>query len=63
MSKKRGAHTKAALKGQPYHQYTEPERESILHIFDTEYHGGNITQFVPTRGGLNCHSETGQKRG
>ena len=48
MSKKRGAHTKGALKGHAYHQYTAQELETLLQTFDSDYHGGNITHFVPT---------------
>ena len=50
MSEKRGAHAKGVLKGHHYHQYTAQERENLLHAFDTDYHGDNITQFCADKG-------------
>ena len=45
MSETHGSHSKGVLKGRKFHQYTAKERETLIRLFNTDYHGENITQF------------------
>ena len=45
MSETHGSHSKGVLKGPKFHQYTAKERETLIRLFNTDYHGENITQF------------------